>query len=154
MPEGSYKIESVRPSVLPSVFLPRVFLGIASIDFSEIWHGARNSHEIVHDRAGISDKIFFTPKLGKRVQNVPKQGFFNLLENLVINFNWIWYIMEIYIICCVSSQVPYFWKNFVPEICAKMFSANQIAGFFIQPYLQTNQWNSLIFCMLIQIRIN
>ena len=27
-------------------------------------------------------------------------------------------------------------KIFIPEIWAKMFSANQIAGFFNQPYLQ------------------
>ena len=28
------------------------------------------------------------------------------------------------------------WANFVLEIWAKMFSANQIAGFFNQPYFQ------------------
>ena len=29
-----------------------------------------------------------------------------------------------------------FGKMFIPEICAKIFSANQIAKFFNQPYLQ------------------
>ena len=35
-----------------------------------------------------------------------------------------------------SCTNPIFGKVFVPEIWAKMFSANQIAGFFNQPYLQ------------------
>ena len=33
-----------------------------------------------------------------------------------------------YIICCVPAQIPYLGK-LIPEICAKMFSANQIAVF-------------------------
>ena len=45
-------------------------------------------------------------------------------------------MMKIYIICCVAAQIPYLGKIFVPEIWAKMFSANQIAGYFNQPYLQ------------------
>ena len=35
-----------------------------------------------------------------------------------------------------SSTNPIFGKILVPEIWAKMFSANQIAGFFNQPYPQ------------------
>ena len=35
-----------------------------------------------------------------------------------------------------SFTNPIFGKIFVPEIWAKMLSANQIAGFFNQPYLQ------------------
>ena len=35
-----------------------------------------------------------------------------------------------------SCRNPVFGKIFVPEIWAKMFSANQIAGYFNQPYLQ------------------
>ena len=46
--------------------------------FSKFWHGARNSYEVVHDRAGFSRKVFFAPKMGKMGQ---KQGFLNLLEN-------------------------------------------------------------------------
>ena len=34
-----------------------------------------------------------------------EQGFLNLLENVFINFNWIWYIMKIYIICCAPAQI-------------------------------------------------
>ena len=40
--------------------------------------------------------------------------------------------MEIYIIGFIPTG-----KNFVPEIWAKMFSANQITVFFNQPYLQS-----------------
>ena len=69
-------------------------------------------------------------------QKWAKNGFFNLLENLGINFYWIWSIMKIYIICSVPAQILYLGKFFVPEIWAKMFSVNQIAGFFNQPYLQ------------------
>ena len=35
-----------------------------------------------------------------------------------------------------SCTNPLFGKILVPEIWTKMFSANQIAGFFNQPYLQ------------------
>ena len=31
---------------------------------------------------------------------------------------------------------PIFGKNFIPEVLAKMLSANKITGFFNQPYLQ------------------
>ena len=39
-----------------------------------------------------------------------------------------------YIICFVPAQIPYLRKFW---LWAKMFSANQIAGFFNQPYLQS-----------------
>ena len=35
-----------------------------------------------------------------------------------------------------SNANPIFGKIFIPEIWVKMFSANQIAGFFNQPYLE------------------
>ena len=66
----------------------------------------------------------FAQKIGKMGQ---KQIVLNILKNFGINFYWICSIMKIYI-CCVPAQIP--------EIWAKMFSANQIAGFFNQPYLQ------------------
>ena len=50
----------------PSALLSRCFLGIVSLLFSEIWHGTRNSCEVVRDRAGFTGKKFFTPKLGNR----------------------------------------------------------------------------------------
>ena len=39
-----------------------------------------------------------------------------------------------YLLCSCANAI--FGKIFVPEIYAKMFSANQIAGHFNQPYLQ------------------
>ena len=41
-----------------------------------------------------------------------KQGFLNLLENLIINFYWICSIMKINIICCIPAQILYLWKLF------------------------------------------
>ena len=41
--------------------------------------------------------------------------------------------MKMYIICCVHAQ------NFVLEIWAEMFSFNQFAGFFNQPYPQNSE---------------
>ena len=67
-------------SVRPSVLLSRHFLGIVSLVFSEIWHGARNSYEVVRDRAGFSEKkIFFAPKLRKKAQYGPKTWFFQFI---------------------------------------------------------------------------
>ena len=66
------------------------------------------------------------PKLGL------KQVFFNLLENWFINLT---YNENLYYLLCFCTN-PIFGKIFVPEIWARMFSANQIAGFFNQPYLQ------------------
>ena len=44
-----------------------------------MWHGARNSYEVVRDRAGFSgEKIFFAPELGQRAQ-MPKTGFFQFI---------------------------------------------------------------------------
>ena len=37
------------------------------------------------------------------------------------------------------------WQNFVPEIFSKMFSANLIAGFFNQPYLESKSLKWLDF---------
>ena len=67
LPEGSCKIGSVRPSVCPSICLAGVFLGIVQLIFSKFWHGARIPCEVV------------PPKWAKN-------GFFNLLKNLVLNF--------------------------------------------------------------------
>ena len=58
-------------------------------------------------------------------------------KNLVVDFHWIYYVMKIYIICCIYSQAnAKFWKNLAPEIWPKMLKANQIAGFLSQQFLQ------------------
>ena len=53
-------------------------------------------------------------------KNMPKTVFFELNEKFGH-----WFLLS-----------PMFAKIFVPEIWARMFSANQIAGYFNQPYLQ------------------
>ena len=68
----SYKIGSVRPSVL----LSRRFIGIVSLVFSELWHGARNPDEFVRDIAGFSGKKISAPKFGKMDQKWAKNSVF------------------------------------------------------------------------------
>ena len=58
-PEGSYKIGSVRPSVIPSGH----FLG--------------NPYEVVCGRAGFSGKLFLPPLIW---ENGPTTGFFEFIE--------------------------------------------------------------------------
>ena len=62
------------------------------------------------------------------------------------------YNKNIYCLLC-SCANPIFGKSLVLEIWAKMFSANQIAGFFNQLYLQSKSVKYLIFCMLLQIHV-
>ena len=91
----------------------------------------------MRDKLDFLGIFFFLPKNWEKEPKMSqKQYFFNLLENLVISYYWIWSIMEMYIIFCVPAQIPYLGKIFVPKIWAKMFSANQIAAFFNQPYFQ------------------
>ena len=82
--EGSYKIGSLRPSVCSSVCSAGIFFGIVRLIFSKFWHRARIPCDVVCDRVRFSGKIFFAPKIGPKLGQ--KQGFFNLLENLVFNF--------------------------------------------------------------------
>ena len=142
------------PSFRPSFCLSRRFLRVLSFIFAKFWHGARIPCKVVHYRAGFSGKIFCPlnwengPKMG------PKQGFFDLLENLVINFYWIWSIMKIYIICCVPAQIPYLGKFLFLRYGPKCSQPIRLQDFLINYISRTNQWNSLIFYMLIQIHIN
>ena len=139
---------SILLPVYPSFRLSGCFCGIVSLVFSKFWHGARSPYEVVHDRAGFSRNFFFAPKIEKMGQ---KHGFLDLLKN--------WFLLNLfydenlyYLLCSCINHI--FGKILVPEIWAKMFSANQIADFLINHISKTNQYNSLIFCILIQIHIN
>ena len=99
-------------------------------------------------------KFFLPPKLGKWTKIDRKQGFFNLLENLVINFYWICSIMKIYIICCVPAQIPYLGKFLFMKCGTKCSQLIRLLDFLINRIFRTNQRNSLIFCILVQIQIN
>ena len=76
---GSFKIGSVRPSILLSDLLSclsKSFHGIVSLFFSKFWHGARIPCEVVRDRAGFLGKNLFAPKIGKMGA---KTGFFQFI---------------------------------------------------------------------------
>ena len=123
-----------HPSFCPSI-CPGVCLEFVSLVFSKFWYNARNPYEVVCDRAGFSRKNFFAPKIGKMDQKWVKNGFFEYVEKFCH-----WFLLNLfcnensYLLC--SCLNPIFGKILVPEIWAKMFLANQIAGFFNQPYLQ------------------
>ena len=133
---------SFRLSFCPSV-CPSILLSVRPF-FSIFWHGARNPYEVVHDRTRFSREIKENgPKM------VQKQGLLNLLKNLVINFYWIFSIMEICMICNVPAQISWLGK-----ILFLRYWPVRLQDFLIDHISRTNQWNSLIFWMLIQIPIN
>ena len=91
---------SFHPSVCSGFFLELCQF------FSNFWHGGKNPYEVVLNRAGFSEKIFFAPKIRKMGQ---KQGFYNLLK--ICSFLLICSVMKISIICCVPAQIPYMGKS-------------------------------------------
>ena len=92
------------------------------------------------------EKFFLAQKLGKWTQNEPKTGvFFEFLENLVIKFYWIWSIMKIYIICCVATQISYWWKSLFLRYGPKCSLPIKLQDFLFNHISRTNQWNSLFF---------
>ena len=76
------------------------------------------------------EKKFLPKNLGKWTKNGPKTGFFESTERFGHSFLLnLCYSENLYYLLC-SCTNPIFGKIFVPEIWAKMFSANQTAGFF------------------------
>ena len=65
------------PPVTPSVLLSKHFLGVVSLVFSQIWHGARNSYKVVHNRA-FREKKIFCPKIGKKGPKWAKTRVFSI----------------------------------------------------------------------------
>ena len=108
-------------------FCPGIFLELHHCFFSKFWHGAWNPHEVVHDISGFSRNKILPQGIRKMDQEWTQNRVFEFSEKFG-NFYWICSVMKIYIICCVPAQIPYLGK-LIPEICAKMFSANQIAVF-------------------------
>ena len=135
--EWSYEIGSVSLSILLSLSLSGSFLGIVSLVFSKFWHGARNLHEVVHNRARFLEKKNFCPQ---DWENGPRMGqnmvFFNFLKNLIINVCWI--CSKIYIMCSVPAQIPYLVKVLFMRYGAKCSQPMRLQDFLIfnQPYLQ------------------
>ena len=62
--------------------------------------------------------------------------------------------MKICLFCSFTN--PIFGKIFVPKICAKMFSANQIGGLFDQPFIFPEQISEVawVFYMLMRVHID
>ena len=76
------------------------------------------------------------PRMGQ------KQGFLNLLENLVVNCYWIWSIMKIYIILFVSAQIPHLGKFLFLTYGPKCFQPIRLQYFLMNHISKTNQRNS------------
>ena len=115
---------SVLPSICLSV-LSRSFRGIGWLVFSGTQHDVRSSCGVVHD-----SQIFW--KNGPKMDY--KQGFLNLLENVVIIFfQNLFFNESLYLLYSCTNLI--FGKNLVREIWARMLSVNQIAGFLYQLYL-------------------
>ena len=78
----------------------------------------------------------------------------DLLENLVINFFWIWSIKKVHIICCILAPIPYLGKIWFLRYWLKCFWSIRLQDFVIDYISKTKWWKSLMFCMLIQINRN
>ena len=88
---------SFPPDICLSVFFE--FDHYISLNFA---NGARNPYEVVHNNPNFLKNFF--------KNNGTKIGFLNLKKNLVINFYLICSIMNIFIICCVPTQILYLVK--------------------------------------------
>ena len=115
---------------------------MVSLIFSKFWHDARIPCEVVCDRVGFCGKIFFALKIEKMGPKWIKNGFLNLLENLVINFYWIWSVMKIYIIWFVSAQIPYLAKFLFLTHGPKCFQPIRLQYFLMNHISKANQSNS------------
>ena len=112
------------------------FLGIVSLVFSKYWHGARNPYEIVCYSRIFWKRFLLPQKLGKWTKKWTKNRFFKIYWKKYHQFSLnLCYNENLYYLQC-SCANPIIGKILFSEIWAKMFSANQITGFFNQSYLQ------------------
>ena len=101
------------------------------------WYQKPWCYEIVRDKARFFGKVFLLKKFGKWTKNRPKPEFLKFIENFCHQFFLILFYNEnLYHLLRRSCTNLMFGKTFVPEICAKMISASQIAGFLNQPYFR------------------
>ena len=98
--------------------------------------------------------VFWSQNWENGLKIGPKQGFLNLLRKLVIDLGWICSIMKICIICCVPIQIPYLGKKFFLRYGPKCYQPIRLREFLVNHISWAIYWNSLIFCMLIQVHIN
>ena len=74
-----------------------------------------------------------------------KQGFLNLLKNLVIKFCWICSMIKTYIICCVPAQLPCLGKFLFLRYGPKCYQPIRLQDIIINHISRKNQWSTLIF---------
>ena len=128
LPEGSNKVGlSVRPSVRQCIFL-------------------KLNNKVVRDRAEFFGS-FFPQKLGKIAQKWAKNVllfFWVYRKNWLLIFSKLFYNESLYLLC---SRII-FWKNLPPDTLVKMLSANQVAEFLNQPFLQNKfmKWPIFFAC--------
>ena len=61
---------------------------------------------ISHIMLCMTESDFRKKIVPKMVKMGQKEGFLNLLENIVINFFWIWPLKKVYINWCILAQIP------------------------------------------------
>ena len=127
----SYKIGSFHLSFHLSFCLPRCFLGILSLVFSN---------------------FFCSQDLENWSKGGQKQVFLNLLKNLIINFNWSSSIMKTFIICCVPVEIPYLGKFLFLGYRPKCSQPIRLQDFLINHISRTNQWKVLWWYKLTYIK--
>ena len=110
----------VCPSLCPSILPSGRFLGIGSLVFSDTQHGVRGP--CCAWQSQIFWKKNFCPKNGQKI------GVFQFIGK----FSHYFFLNLVYNVVFLHKSHG---KIFVPEIWAKMLSANQITGFLNQLYL-------------------
>ena len=127
LPEGSNKVGlSVRPSVSAFSWNWIIRLCVTEPNFLE---------------------VFFPQKLGKIAQKWAKNVllfFWVYRKNWLLIFSKLFYNESLYLLC---SRII-FWKNLPPDTLVKMLSANQVAEFLNQPFLQNKfmKWPIFFAC--------
>ena len=91
----------IRVSFSLSIIPSRSFRGIDSLVLFETQHGVRGP--LCMTESDFLEKFFLPQKWGKWAKN---SVFLSLLENLVINFFWIWSMKKFYNISCILTQMP------------------------------------------------
>ena len=105
--------------IFASWHLSGCFLEIASLDFSEFWHGTRNPSEVVHNNSISWKNSFCSKNWGngpKMAQKWPKIGFFEFNKK----FHCIYSILKIFI-CYVPGQI--LWEKY----CSRDIGQNPLS---------------------------
>ena len=156
--EGSYKIGSVCPSVCPFAFLPfcpsicpGVFLELHYLFFLNFGIVQQSHVKLCMTELVFPVKFFFPKNWENGPKKGQKQGFFNWLENLAINFYWIWSVIKIYIMCCVPALIEYLRKFLFLRYGPKCSQPSRLQDFLINHISRINQWNAWFFTCFLKI---